>query len=199
MTDTTVKAVSLAPYAPPPDAVFQLVSDFTAPLQTEYDLASSTALGYDVWRVTSAFKFYLGNIEDDTWVYVPAGYLSDGASVPRVFWELIPPWGPYGQAAVVHDMLCEYLTVFKGDGTPVSITRKHADNILKEAMLALGVPNIERWAIYNAVKAFTFTEELFKGPTPPQAFGAKRALEDAWKPADDVAAELKDTTANSPT
>jgi hypothetical protein len=35
-------------------------------------------------------------LEARAWLNVPAGYLTDGDSVPRVFWSLIPPWGAYG-------------------------------------------------------------------------------------------------------
>lgn len=38
-------------------------------------------------------------------VTVPAGFESDGASVPRWAWPLFPPVGRYFAAAVVHDYL----------------------------------------------------------------------------------------------
>jgi hypothetical protein len=39
---------------------------------------------------------------------VPAGYLTDGASVPSALWALYPPFtGAYRQAAVIHDYYCD--------------------------------------------------------------------------------------------
>jgi uncharacterized protein DUF1353 len=39
---------------------------------------------------------------------VPAGYLTDGASVPSALWALYPPFtGAYRSAAVIHDYYCD--------------------------------------------------------------------------------------------
>lgn len=41
-------------------------------------------------------------------VTVPAGYETNGADIPRVFWSYIPPNTPkYLPAIVVHDWLCD--------------------------------------------------------------------------------------------
>ena len=36
-------------------------------------------------------------------VIVPAGFVTDFASVPKIVWSFIPPMGPYAAAAVLHD------------------------------------------------------------------------------------------------
>jgi Protein of unknown function (DUF1353) len=43
------------------------------------------------------------------WV-VPAGYISDGASIPRLFWTPVggPLDGAYRDAAIIHDYYCEH-------------------------------------------------------------------------------------------
>lgn len=39
---------------------------------------------------------------------VPKGYITDGASVPRIFWFIYPPNRPdYLPAAIIHDYLCD--------------------------------------------------------------------------------------------
>ena len=44
---------------------------------------------------------------DQTFV-VPAGYQTNGANIPRLFWWLIPPFKPkYLPAIIVHDFLCD--------------------------------------------------------------------------------------------
>lgn len=151
-------------------------TDFTAPLCVQYDAEASRRLGADHWRVTQPFRFYLGEKDSARWVYVPAGYLTDGASVPRAFWSLIPPWGSYGQAAVVHDIVCEYLSITV-DGAPVPVTRAECDRILLEAMEVLGVPAIKRKAIYGAVCAY----RLVSGTDKPSTTAEKRALESSWR------------------
>lgn len=151
---------------------------FNAPLDTQYDEAASQALGYDVWRITKAFTFNVGSEGSDTFVNVPAGYLSDGASVPKFFWDLLPPWGVYGQAAVVHDILCETLSVTKA-GVATPITRAKCDSIFKEAMIAAGTPVWKRNVMYIAVRVFS---KLFRDNHPvPDA--KKSALEASWVPA----------------
>ena len=150
---------------------------FSAPLDTRYDSDASRALGDDHWRVLRDFRFWgelprLGRI----WVTVPAGYLTDGASVPRLVWGLVPPWGAYGQAAVVHDLLCEYLVVMTDTGDQVRITRAEADLLFLEAMTVLQVPDTNRELMYAGVSAYrvvTFTHK-------PSNTQQKRQLEAAW-------------------
>lgn len=151
-------------------------TEFSAPLQVQYDASASRILGADHWRVCQPFRFYLGGRDTDRWVYVPAGYLTDGASVPRAFWSMIPPWGSYGQAAVAHDIVCEYLSITV-DGQPVRVTRRQCDEILLEAMTVLGVPIMLRQAIYAGVS-------LYRGiaaPDRPTTTPKKRRLESDWR------------------
>lgn len=75
-------------------------------------------------------------------IEVPAGFQTDFASVPRLFWRLIPPWGPYSPAAVVHDYL--YATGI--------VSRKEADQIFLELMTRLGVAPWRRNVMYAAVR-----------------------------------------------
>lgn len=77
-------------------------------------------------------------------IAVPAGFTTDLASVPRLFWAIIPPFGKYDGAAIVHDYL--YSTQI--------YTRAKSDGILLEAMKAEGVSAFERWVIYSAVRSF---------------------------------------------
>ncbi len=47
-------------------------------------------------------------LEDFTYynITVPKGFRTDGASAPRIFWAVIPPFKGTKKAAVVHDYLC---------------------------------------------------------------------------------------------
>ncbi len=141
---------------------FKAFTEFNAVMSVEYDEVVSTALNKDYWRVMDAFKFYMDDPSDERWVYVPLHYLTDGATVPRFLWGLIPPWGRYGQAAVLHDYLCETLTVIE-QGKPVAITRTQADKALKEAMEALDVPRWKRNVMYIGVRIYG-TLARIKGP-----------------------------------
>lgn len=80
-------------------------------------------------------------------VLIPAGFLTDGASVPRGLWNIIPPFGRYNKAALLHDFL--YKT---GRMNRARVTRKQADEIFLAAMVALDVPGWQRWAMYAGVR-----------------------------------------------
>ncbi|EGB99542.1 MULTISPECIES: DUF1353 domain-containing protein [Pseudomonas] len=114
--------------------------------------------GVDYWA-SSSFRYWIGPIGTGRYVDVPAGFITDGASVPRPFWSMIPPWGTYGQAAIVHDYLCETLTVQLA-GVPIRITRKECDGILLQAMTDLGVPLWKRSVIYGAVRAYALAANV---------------------------------------
>ena len=149
------------------------MTPFDRLLTTQYDPLASALLGADHWRVTAPFTYI---ISDTRHVSVPAGYLTDGASVPKVFWNIIPPWGKYGQAAVVHDIICEYLTVVE-NGAPVRVSRAYCDSILNQAMEALGVPDYQRLMIYWAVCSYRIVANV----TEPSNTALKRQLEADWR------------------
>ena len=77
-------------------------------------------------------------------IVVPRYFKTDLASVPRVFWNLIPPFGKYDDAAVIHDWL--YRTHIT--------TRAVADATLMLGMTIKRVNRLERWTIYLAVRIF---------------------------------------------
>ena len=87
---------------------------------------------------------------DHNWtVTVPAGFVTDLASVPRGLWPLMPPSGRYAPAAIVHDYLYQHQRV--GD---VVISRGYADSVLRRASGDLGVPWRIRWPMYLGVRSF---------------------------------------------
>ncbi|MEY2689723.1 MAG: hypothetical protein RL375_3922 [Pseudomonadota bacterium] len=74
---------------------------------------------------------------------VPAGFETDFASIPRLFWTLVGhPAGRYAQAAVLHDYL--YRTG--------AVPRREADRTFREAMDVLGVPAWQRWVMWAGVR-----------------------------------------------
>lgn len=78
-----------------------------------------------------------------TAITVPIGFVTDFASVPRVFWSLLPPDGLYTYAAIIHDYLY----------WEQSIDRSEADQVFQFAMEDFKVPAPTIWAIYQAVRA----------------------------------------------
>ena len=63
-----------------------------------------------VWRVYEGFGYHTDIdrhfIATGPWVVeIPNGFITDFASVPRLFWNIFPPIGNYRNAAIVHDYL----------------------------------------------------------------------------------------------
>ena len=81
-------------------------------------------------------------------VEVPAGFRSDGASVPRFFWRVVFPPGDVHAlaAAFVHDFL--YRT------HPVGWSRKAADEVLLDCMIEDGVYKHRAKLAYWGVRLF---------------------------------------------
>ena len=96
------------------------------------------------WELLTEFDYHEGCYPSAAVITVPAGTVTDLASVPRVLWTIFPPHGRYAKAAIVHDYLYE-----QGIGT-----KDWADRIFLEAMEVLGVPRWRRVLMYWAVCLF---------------------------------------------
>ncbi|MCH7740131.1 MAG: DUF1353 domain-containing protein [Chloroflexi bacterium] len=94
------------------------------------------------WVIQRDFGYDVGEEGSGDTIEVPEGFQTDFASVPSVAWPLIPRWGKYGKAAIVHDFM--YWDQNK--------TRKESDDIFREAMGVLGVASWRRFLMYRAVR-----------------------------------------------
>ena len=77
-------------------------------------------------------------------ITVPAGFQTDLATIPKALWSILPPFGRYSRAAVVHDYIYTELTGI--------YTRKQADVIFRNIMKADGVGSVTRNSMYYAVR-----------------------------------------------
>ncbi len=94
--------------------------------------------------------YQIGFYGSDLTVTVPDGFLTDLASVPRLFWIVVPPFSPdYAAAAVLHDYLCEW----NGE----MFSKIVADAVFYEALKVLGVPTWRAILMYAAVRAWHIT------------------------------------------
>jgi len=80
-------------------------------------------------------------------ITVPPGFQTDGASIPRCFWNIFSPFDATFGPAVIHDFLYSRVSAYDFD-------RAEADLIFKEAMFNVGIRWPKREAIYRAVRAF---------------------------------------------
>lgn len=96
------------------------------------------------WRLVYSFIYITNVLPLKVEIRIGAGFITDFASVPFFAWWLIPKWGKYGKAAVVHDYLYQY----------GALGRKRADDVFREAMGILGVVPWRRFLMYWAVRLF---------------------------------------------
>ncbi|MFD0000507.1 DUF1353 domain-containing protein [Nocardia sp. NPDC127526] len=73
---------------------------------------------------------------------VPFGFRTDFASVPRALVWLIPRYGVYTRAAILHDYLIRSAMVSKAD----------ADGLFRRALREAGVSVPRRWMMWAAVR-----------------------------------------------
>ncbi len=93
------------------------------------------------WKVLAPLTY---TTNDDINIKIPKDFLTDFATVPRFLWSILPPWGRYGKAAILHDFLY-YSGIF---------SKKEADLIFLEAMEVLEVVKWKRKSMYYSVKMF---------------------------------------------
>lgn len=83
---------------------------------------------------------------------VPVGARTDFASVPRVFAWLVPRYGRYTPAAVLHDHLV------RTERPAGRVGARDADRLFVRAMRELGVPFLLRWFMWAAVRLGSLTD-----------------------------------------
>lgn len=75
---------------------------------------------------------------------VPKGFVTDLASIPPIFWSVLPPDGDYAYAAILHDYLY-WTQIYPKD---------QADSILKAVMTDFHVNKAKVTLIYEGVHKF---------------------------------------------
>ncbi|MBF6174235.1 DUF1353 domain-containing protein [Nocardia blacklockiae] len=73
---------------------------------------------------------------------VPEGFRTDFASVPRALVWLIPRYGVFTKAAILHDYLCR----------DAEVSRADADGLFRRALHEEGVSLPQRWMMWAAVR-----------------------------------------------
>lgn len=80
-------------------------------------------------------------------ITVPVGFRTDLASVPRLFWWLLPPTGVYERAATFHDFGCVNLAA----GTCL-LSSRDVDGLFRRQVREDGTGLIRRWILWWGVR-----------------------------------------------
>lgn len=119
-------------------------------------IAPSIKEGRSLWGLQRPLSYSPADRQQR--ITVPAGFVTDLASVPRWAWTLIPPDGPWVKAAIIHNFLYATGGTGKWKKHSAAITRlqpysrREADEIMREGMANRGVGWISRNLIYTAVR-----------------------------------------------
>ena len=96
------------------------------------------------WVILRDFGYDVGAENSGDPIDVAIGFQTHFATIPCLFWVILPKWGRYGNATVIHDWLYWLQTR----------PRREADAILLEAMGVLDVTPLVKVAMYWAVRLF---------------------------------------------
>lgn len=108
------------------------------------------------WILHEACMYQSDLLSDNgkpVYVKVPAGFITDLASIPRIARFLFVKNGRHRAAAIVHDYLCRLKLGF---------SRVTADKIFLEAMKLCGVPWLRRKLMYSAVRINTARMQIMR-------------------------------------
>lgn len=107
--------------------------------------------GPQLWTLTDDLIFFSALYRG--YLRVPSGFVTNFASIPRIFWRIFPPVDIYDAAAVIHD--AGYNNCLQTImGARVFTIKKVADDLFLEGMLALGVDESKANLMYDLVKVF---------------------------------------------
>ena len=120
-----------------------------------------------LYALKNDLKFQIGPEDSKCVITVPAGRVTNLASVPRtpllsfLYREIVYLGGDFIEAAVLHDYLCD--EQFDGIDQPLSgFTRFEADSMFRISLASMGCPWRQRVSAYLAVRLYAIISRLFR-------------------------------------
>lgn len=94
---------------------------------------------------------------------IPKGFITDGATIPKLFWNILSPFGRFFKSCALHDYIC-LMAKLKNNEAPnlkegINIAtqyRKRADALLSLSMKKQGIKLWRRLLIMANVRTYTF-------------------------------------------
>lgn len=129
-------------------------------------------LGTTLFRTAEPYSF---SMPDGRAFTIPSGFVTDLASVPRVFWRIIAPHELGVESPLIHDWLLEH-------GAEHGVTRVEADDVFGAVLQRQRIDPVKARRALKAVKLWTTIElraqRVFTTKSSPRA-----ALGVAWSAA----------------
>lgn len=96
-------------------------------------------------------------------IVLPKGFITDGATIPKLFWNILSPFGRFFKSCALHDYICLMAKLHNNEAPTlkegISIAtqyRKRADTLLSLSMKKQGIVLWRRLLIMANVRTYTF-------------------------------------------
>lgn len=96
-------------------------------------------------------------------ISIPKGFITDGATIPKLFWNILSPFGRFFKSCALHDYICLMAKLHNNeaptlkDGISIATQyRKRADTLLSLSMKKQGIALWRRLLIMANVRTYTF-------------------------------------------
>lgn len=96
-------------------------------------------------------------------ISIPKGFITDGATIPKLFWNILSPFGRFFKSCALHDYICLMAKLHNNeaptlkDGISIATKyRKIADTLLSLSMKKQGIALWRRLLIMANVRTYTF-------------------------------------------
>lgn len=139
------------------------------PNQPNLEPIGETENGHPIYKLETTYAYqWIAPDGRARRLIIPAGFICDGASVPKILWHFMLPDGLHRAAALVHDFLYEYrgklpigsyqrLTGNKWEIIDAQWERRHADKMFARILRESNVSKFKRRNAYRAVRAGGWT------------------------------------------
>jgi len=89
------------------------------------------------WQIQEEFTYYIGSEDGKFRITIPAGFITDFASIPRPLRIFLPEWAKYNKSSPIHDWLYQNKMIeTEAWSLPIGKpARACADQVFYEAML----------------------------------------------------------------
>lgn len=151
----------------------------STPFKIMYSIEASNLLGKQMWVVTNSVTVTI-EYKDEPYVFtIPKGFLTDGASIPRVFWGLFQKVDETINAAIIHDYLCEHHHAYVKE-VKTYLPRRQIDKIFYEVLREDRVKSFKAKLMYQACKLYSTAtnKQLNEKSELKKSLEAKYAAED---------------------
>ena len=106
---------------------------------------NTTKIDKILWKVNSSLTYII----DTGILTIPKGFITDGASCPKILWSLCSPMsGPQVEGAILHDFLYSK----DSDVLGLKFNRKTVDDLFYDAMILEGTKKWRAKLIYLGVR-----------------------------------------------